>query len=198
MRDCLCCSSVAPQRPSLQADQVCGVTAPVFPRLALLLEMALHVVGGTRVQVAGNSMEPALLPGDRLLVSRLASRWPFAPRRGRIVLLRSAPDTRPESIKRVAGLPGERIALVDGRWLVDGCDLGEPSTPFDGMAASSAREDNARTENGCSARATTSFSATIAPAAPIAGSSGRYLPRRSSALHGIATRRLHAAAGSPG
>lgn len=117
------------------------MTAPVFPRLALLLEMALHVVGGTRVQIAGNSMEPALLPGDRLLVSRLASRWPFAPRRGRIVLLRSAPDTRPESIKRVAGLPGERIALVDGRWLVDGRDLGEPSTPFDGMAAGSARED---------------------------------------------------------
>jgi signal peptidase I len=63
--------------------------------------------------VAGRSMEPALLPGDRVLVDR----WTYGyrdPRVGEIVLL-EGPSGRP-MVKRVSSLREPRAA--DGLWVV--------------------------------------------------------------------------------
>src|SRR6202044_1783466 len=61
----------------------------------------------------------ALKPGDRLLVDRTA--FPSAgPRRWEIVVC-PLPDSAKElCVKRVAGLPGECISLVDGDVYADG------------------------------------------------------------------------------
>ena len=59
------------------------------------------------VEVRGGSMMPTLLPGDRLLVTRLAG----DPTAGEVVL---APDPRAphrELVKRVAAIEGGRVAL---------------------------------------------------------------------------------------
>ena len=85
----------------------------------LLIAGALAAVGGAIasavwldvVEVRGRSMEPALLPGDRLLVER----WTYArrpPRRDEVVLAADPRDPRRELVKRVASvLDGEvRIA----------------------------------------------------------------------------------------
>jgi nickel-type superoxide dismutase maturation protease len=80
-----------------------------------LLGFALVLVAGAivvrrRVDVVlvrGRSMSPTLLPGDRLLVTRLSR----PPRPGEIVL---APDPREsgrELVKRVAGVDGSNIVL---------------------------------------------------------------------------------------
>ena len=61
--------------------------------------------GPWRVEVAGASMAPALLPGDWLLVDPTAGRWP---RRGTLVVVRE-PETDLVVVKRVAGRPGDRV-----------------------------------------------------------------------------------------
>jgi len=78
-----------------------------------------------RVEVAGDSMTPALQPGDFLLLRRGAP-----PRRaayGRIVVTE---DPRPEGgrrllLKRIVGLPGEALR-VGGGVQVNGRRLAEP------------------------------------------------------------------------
>lgn len=80
----------------------------------------LVAVGAFRFEVRGASMRPTLEPGDWLLAVRARR-----PRRGDIVVLRH-PDRRFDIVKRVVGLPGERVH-TDGRavW-VDGRSLVEP------------------------------------------------------------------------
>jgi len=62
--------------------------------------------GPWRVEVAGESMAPALRPGDWLLVDPTAARWP---RRGTLVVVRE-PESDLVVVKRVAGRPGDRVA----------------------------------------------------------------------------------------
>lgn len=90
----------------------------------LLAEAAL---GGMRVAVVGRSMEPALREGDHLLVGRLAYRF-GRPRRGDIVFLqpRASGAGRVECIKRIVGLPHERVCVSGERVLLDGRPLREP------------------------------------------------------------------------
>ena len=63
------------------------------------------------MRVQGDSMRPTLRPGQRVAVGPL--RGP--PPRGAGVVLRHPTDDRLELVKRVAGLPGERLRLDDGR-----------------------------------------------------------------------------------
>jgi signal peptidase I len=94
-----------------------------------------------RVVVRGPSMSPALLPGERVLIDRLAYRYE-RPRRGDVVLATDPrepsrrPDGRPSGhiVKRVAGGPGERVEregraweLGEDEWLLLG-DAAEMST----------------------------------------------------------------------
>jgi signal peptidase I len=96
------------------------------------------------VLVAGDSMRPTLLPGQRVAVGPLDR----PPRRGDLVVVRrprspgssvggvaggappqlwGSPDPSGlELVKRVVGLPGERVRLVAGRLEVDGVEVAEP------------------------------------------------------------------------
>lgn len=67
------------------------------------------------VVVAGESMSPALVDGQRVLVRR----W-RAPRRWEAVVLRSPEDARRMIVKRVVGLPGERVTFRSGAVWADG------------------------------------------------------------------------------
>ena len=73
-------------------------------------------------RVQGDSMAPALRQGDYVLM--LAFRNPVhKPRRGDIVVAAMAERSR---VKRVVGLPRERLVFTEGRLLVDGDHLPEP------------------------------------------------------------------------
>jgi signal peptidase I len=76
------------------------------------------------IRVVGNSMEPTYRNGRINLVNRLAYHS-HAPQRGDVVALQ-LDRHRLVLLKRVVGLPGERIALRDGRVLVNGQPLNEP------------------------------------------------------------------------
>jgi signal peptidase I len=77
------------------------------------------------LQVSGVSMEPLIASGDYVLVDTLAYRLQ-APKRGDVVAFRHDGETRRDLIKRVIGLPGERITVREGIVFVDGVRLEEP------------------------------------------------------------------------
>ena len=74
------------------------------------------------VEVRGQSMSPALLPGDRLLAVR--ARRP--PRSGEIVLALDPRDASRELVKRVASVDGAGVELVgdDARHSTDSLTFG--------------------------------------------------------------------------
>jgi signal peptidase I len=70
--------------------------------------------------VKGGSMRPTLEPGQRIAVAPLVR----PPARGDLVVLHRPREL--EVVKRVVGLPGERVRLRDGRLEVDGREVPEP------------------------------------------------------------------------
>lgn len=97
--------------------------SPVFRRAATLLLLVVAVVA-VRVslkpyQVPVDAMEESILPGDSILVNRLAYRF-GDPGRGDVVVFRYPPDPAKEFIGRVVALGGETVELRDKKLLVDG------------------------------------------------------------------------------
>jgi signal peptidase I len=83
------------------------------------------------VHVIGISMVPTLSEHDYLLENKLDYRF-HGPNRGDIVILRdpsgstTARGTPRDFIKRVIGLPGERLLIRDSHVYIDGRELQEP------------------------------------------------------------------------
>ena len=76
------------------------------------------------IRVEGNSMAPTYRSGRPNLINKLAYRW-HEPRRGDVVAVR-AEGTYLVLLKRIVGLPGERVALRQGNVIVNGQPLSEP------------------------------------------------------------------------
>jgi signal peptidase I len=96
--------------------------------LALQLALLAVLVAAFFVrlpQVAGFSMEPHIRSGEYVLINTFAYRI-GVPHRGEIVAFRSDGDDRGVFIKRVIGLPGDRIRIDRGRVYVNGLELDEP------------------------------------------------------------------------
>jgi signal peptidase I len=76
-------------------------------------------------KVSSGSMEPTILPGDRLLV-QMSAYWFAAPSRNDVVVFRTdamASAGLPQDqfwVKRIVGLPGEAIQVADGHLLING------------------------------------------------------------------------------
>ena len=76
-------------------------------------------------QVTGLSMEPHIRSGEYVLINTFAYKI-GSPRRGDIVAFRHDGDARAIFIKRVIGLPGDRIRIDRGDVYVNGVKLDEP------------------------------------------------------------------------
>lgn len=95
----------------------------VLIALVLALLLRAYVFDITRVE--GVSMAPYLQDGDHVVTSKL--HYVFGePQRGDIVILNS-PDLAGELyVKRIVGLPNERITISGGKVYIDGKVLNEP------------------------------------------------------------------------
>lgn len=103
--------------------------------------------------VDGPSMESTLFTGDRLIVNRLPVTWvhlqnkPYIPERGQIIVFKNphygGGGEKEHIVKRVIGLPGERVVLHDGEFTIyndehpdgfnpDDTNNGEPGSPTTG------------------------------------------------------------------
>jgi signal peptidase I len=99
--------------------------------------------------IPSESMEHTLLVGDFLLFNKqelapagVLSHW-FMPyrdvRRGDIVVFHHAAP--PLLVKRVVGVPGDRLRIEDGRVLVNSVQLAEPYVSFEPAAPNSFRDN---------------------------------------------------------
>ena len=69
--------------------------------------------------VKGHSMEPSLQDGDRLVVDRVSCSLGEM-HRGDVVVLRYPRNPEVDFVKRIVGLPGDRVALRNGQLWVNG------------------------------------------------------------------------------
>ena len=92
--------------------------------LAVVLFLIINSVSA-RVRVDGVSMLPTLQNGEFILVNKLAYDM-GTPTRGDIIVFRSttAPDL--DLIKRIMGIPGDKISIHAGQVVINGQTLSEP------------------------------------------------------------------------
>ena len=88
------------------------------------------------VKVEGGSMEPGLEDQERIFINKLVYRFESI-ERGDIVVFRYPRDTHKSFIKRVIGLPGDRIRISSGHVYVNDLELDEPYVPPDYLDARS-------------------------------------------------------------
>ena len=86
--------------------------------------------------IPSSSMEPTLLVGDRIFVSKYTygyskHSFPFSPnitnerffskspKRGDLVVFKTPADNRTDYIKRLIGLPGDTIQFIDGELFIN-------------------------------------------------------------------------------
>ncbi|WP_442578407.1 signal peptidase I [Mesorhizobium sp. ASY16-5R] len=104
---------------------------------ALILALVIRTLLFQPFSIPSGSMRPTLLEGDYLFVTKWAygySRYslPFspnlfsgrifgsAPERGDVVVFKFPPNPSLDYIKRVVGLPGDRIQMRDGQLFING------------------------------------------------------------------------------
>jgi len=88
----------------------------------IALVLRTYVVGS--FVIVGDSMNPTLSDGERVLVSRMAYR-DGGPERGDVIVFRYPLDPGQDFVKRVVGLPGETVEMREGRVFVNGVCLEE-------------------------------------------------------------------------
>jgi len=115
---------------------------------SLLVTVVLALFGTTFIvqafKIPSKSMEPTLLVGDHLLVNKFIfggrGAWydrilPYRDiRRGDIIVFKFPFDDHPHYVKRVIGLPGDHIKIVDQQVFVNGKRLLEPYVVHDPAA----------------------------------------------------------------
>lgn len=88
--------------------------------VALLLAFVINQFIFQSYQVFGESMAPTLHQGDRLIISKLGKTWSsitrsdFVPKRGEVVVFTNTIDENEQLVKRVVGVPGDRVVVNDG------------------------------------------------------------------------------------
>lgn len=116
---------------------------------SLLITIVLALFGTTFIaqayKIPSESMEPTLLVGDHLLVNKFIyggqGAWyeKFLPyrdiRRGDIIVFRYPYGNHANYVKRVIGLPGDRLKIMNARVYVDGQPLAEPYVQHDALYA---------------------------------------------------------------
>lgn len=114
----------------------------------LVAVLAFHSLVAKPFYIPSESMMPGLLTGDRLVVTKYPYGWSWVspsfhvippmkgrlfghlPQRGDIVIV-TPPGTRTDYIKRVIGLPGDTLRMVDGQLYINGQPVKRQALPPD-------------------------------------------------------------------
>ncbi len=82
------------------------------------------------VKVEGTSMMPALADQERIFINKFSYRFGLGTiERGDLVVFWFPADTSKSYIKRVIGLPGDTVEIVEGQVKVNGRAIAEPYVP---------------------------------------------------------------------
>ena len=92
--------------------------------LSAILFVAINAISA-RIRVEGFSMEPTLHNGEFVIVNKLAYRL-GNPNHGDVIIFHPPREPDQEYIKRIIGLPGDRIRIVNGQVYVNDELIEEP------------------------------------------------------------------------
>ena len=104
--------------------------------LAVLIALIIRSFFAEPFNIPSGSMKPNLLVGDFIFVSKWSYGFskhslPFSipvipkkifsrlPQRGDVVVFKTPEDNRTDYIKRVIGLPGDKIKIIDGKIFIN-------------------------------------------------------------------------------
>ncbi len=114
-----------PATPSILSG-VGSVLRELIETLALTLIIFLLIRFAVQnFRIEGYSMEPNFHDGQFLIVNKLVYLL-HPPERGDVIVFIPPTNTSRDFIKRVIGLPGDRIEITNGRVYVNGALLDEP------------------------------------------------------------------------
>lgn len=99
-----------------------GSVAAVFLAVVIIYSV------GMRTSVIGDSMEPALWNGQEILINRMGYKLSTPKRGDVIVFLPNGNENAHYYVKRVIGLPGEKVLIENGNVYIDGQLLEEDDT----------------------------------------------------------------------
>lgn len=115
--------------------------------VAILLAVLLIVFGFEKTQVNGKSMDPVLKDGDVIFVSKIAYIG-FKPKRNDVVVYRQdGKEHSYNSVKRVIGLPGEKVQIKDGKVYINDKEYKEINK-VDAMISGGVAEDPIELDKG--------------------------------------------------
>lgn len=94
---------------------------------ALILALILRTFVVQAFWIPSGSMIPTLDPGDRVLVLKFWYHLPkIEPKRQQVMVFKYPVDPRRDFVKRVIGLPGDTVEIMDGKVFVNGVHMAEP------------------------------------------------------------------------
>jgi len=96
--------------------------------IAVILALIIRAFLFQFFWIPSRSMEPTLLIDDRIIVTRF-SYWFSEPQRGDVVVFKYPLDTKKDYVKRLIGLPGEKIKIVDSKLYINDNLVEEPYLP---------------------------------------------------------------------
>ena len=117
---------LADAKEKLEDDKVKGILRFAFEIVLTLVIAALTaVVMFQSVTMQESSMEPTISVGDRFFMNRAVYKF-RDPGRGDIIVFKTnGADDAALHIRRVVGIPGDTIQIIDGRVVVNGGTLKE-------------------------------------------------------------------------
>lgn len=99
---------------------------PVLILTAIVVAWLIKTLLVQPFYIPSSSMEPTLLPGDRVLVSKVSFRLAEPKKNNIVVFHRQENDKAQDFIKRVIATPGTEIEVRDGKVSLDGKPKPEP------------------------------------------------------------------------
>lgn len=96
--------------------------------LSAAIFVIIYLFAGQPHLVRGSSMEPNFHNGDYILTEKVSYRF-SGPKRGDVIIFKAPNRPDADYIKRVIGLPGEKIKVVAGKIYVNGKPLEEQYEP---------------------------------------------------------------------
>ncbi len=104
-----------------------------YTAVAIFIAVVLVMAFGMRVRVIGESMEPTLYQGQSVLINRVSYRA-MAPKAGDVIAFLPNGNTNSHYyLKRVVGVPGDRIQIKDGLLYINGEEQETTDTIYDRM-----------------------------------------------------------------
>lgn len=99
-----------------------------FTAIVGAIVVVLHFFVAEPHKVSGTSMVPNFLDGDYIITDKVTKQ--FEPlQRGEVIILKNPRETSVAFIKRIIGLPGERIKVENNHVYINGTVLDEPYLP---------------------------------------------------------------------